>query len=150
MPSAFDWSLLEDRTTTTVTRSPAESREAVGERTIRNFLLDEDGDLLIHRFATGVVAVQQSIRCRLQAFRGEWFLNLNLGLPYLQEIIGRKSPNLIAIRALYRQVIEETPGVRELLELRLALSADRVLTVTFKVNTDFGELLDSVPIQEAA
>lgn len=119
--------------------------------TARNFKLDADGDLDIGgtlSFVEDMDAIQQSLNCRLRAFQGEWFLNLNLGLPYFQEILGR-APNLVAIRALYRETITGTPGVLELKELRLALRTDRTLVVGFKASTDFGELAAETTIEEA-
>lgn len=128
------------------------SKADAGAVARRNFLLNADGDMDVSSgnfaFARGLVAIQQSLKSRLQAVRGEWFLNVALGLPLFEEIIG-KSPSLVAIRALYRTTIEETPGVKQLLELRLSLSAERVLTVAFKVNTDFGELADVVPLENS-
>jgi hypothetical protein len=142
MPTSFTWTLEDSAAATTGEATEATPRP-------RNFALDEDGDLDIGTtiaFVSGQEAIQQSLLCRLRAFQGEWFLDETLGLPYFQEILGR-SPNLVAIRALYRAALESTPGVLEVKELRLALKTDRTLVVAFKVSTDVGELVADTTIE---
>ena len=51
-----------------------------------NDLILTDGDLTLTTTKTEICA--QTLGITLTTFRGEWFLNSNFGVPYLQEIIG--------------------------------------------------------------
>ncbi len=66
-----------------------------------------DGDLII---VTGIDAIAQHLRIRLQFFRGEWFLDTRQGIPYFEEVL-IKAPDLNVVQSLLREAIRETPGV---------------------------------------
>ena len=51
-----------------------------------NDLIMVDGDLTLTTTKSEIAA--QTLGITLRTFRGEWFLNSNFGVPYLQEIIG--------------------------------------------------------------
>lgn len=51
-----------------------------------NDLTLTDGDLVLTTTRTEIAA--QTLGITLKTYRGEWFLNSNFGVPYLQEIIG--------------------------------------------------------------
>lgn len=51
-----------------------------------NDLIMDDGDLVLTTTRTEIAA--QTLGITLKTYRGEWFLNTNFGVPYLQEIIG--------------------------------------------------------------
>lgn len=108
--------------------------------------LDGDGDLIVvgdARLTVGPNAVAQGIRRRLQTFRGEWFLDLDFGVPYFQDLLGPKF-NAAKARAAFREAIEGSPGVDELLELKVRFeSSTRRLYVDWIVLTTFGVLADS-------
>lgn len=53
---------------------------------VNNDLLIQDGDLILTTTKTEICA--QTLGITLKTFRGEWFLNSNFGVPYLQEIVG--------------------------------------------------------------
>lgn len=53
---------------------------------VTNDLILSDGDLVLTTTQTEIAA--QTLGITLKTFRGEWFLNVNFGVPYLQEIIG--------------------------------------------------------------
>lgn len=52
----------------------------------RNDLIFTDGDLTLT--TTKAEMAGQTLSITLRTFRGEWFMNTNFGIPYLQEIIG--------------------------------------------------------------
>jgi hypothetical protein len=58
-------------------------------------------------------ATAQAIAIRLKTLAGEWFLDQNLGLPYLIQILGKKRNDLFLVRIL-TQEIEKVPGVLKL------------------------------------
>lgn len=102
--------------------------------------LNDDGTALVmvkgdFVLATGRDAITQHLRIRLRTFRGEWFLDRRVGLPYYQQILV-KGPNLAAVKALYRRAIMETPGVTELRHLEVTMDhATRSAAVAFGVET---------------
>ena len=53
---------------------------------LTNDLVLVDGDLTLTTTRTEIAA--QTLGITLKTYRGEWFLNSNFGVPYLQEIIG--------------------------------------------------------------
>lgn len=106
--------------------------------------LDDDGDLLFEGgdlvFTSGEEAIKQDIRARLLFFRGEWFMDEDIGLPYFTDILV-KSPNFLVINSVIRTELENTPGVNEVKSLELTFDSNlRKLTVTWSVSTDVGEI----------
>lgn len=74
---------------------------------ITNDIVFVDGRL---QMVTGADAAGQRIRSRLTTFRGEWFLNLLFGLPYLTDIL-KKAPELPLIASLIKAEIVAGGGV---------------------------------------
>lgn len=96
-----------------------------------------DGDLIIVR---GVDAIMQHLRIRLQFFRGEWFLDTRLGIPYYEEVL-RKAPDLNVVQSLFREAILTTPGVLSISEFALDYDGvARKLSLDFQALTTEGEL----------
>lgn len=107
-----------------------------------DILLDDDGDLLIDgdglHFSSGLQGVAQAVRIRLRLFAGEWFLNLDAGVPWW-EILGEK-PNDVLLRQRLIEAIRGTPGVVEVLQLAIAWDGPRRrVTVTYALRTAFGD-----------
>lgn len=148
MPTIFTWT-TEEATPASITRPPIGS---VAELP-RDLQLDSSGDLLIESndlvLSSGRTAIEQDLASRLRIIRGEWFLDLDRGLPYFEDLF-RKGPNLNAFRAEVRETIEATPGVVELIDLTLTEDrATRSLVIDFRARTDAGELVaDSLPLLE--
>ena len=74
--------------------------------------------------------VANKIRIALKTFNKEWFLNINTGLPYYEDIL-IKNPNLDFISDLYQSEILAIPEVATLDEFILTLSATRQLEIYF-------------------
>lgn len=110
-----------------------------------DLLLDDDNDLVIEdgdlKFSKGIDAVVQQCRIALQMFQGEWFLDLDAGIPYWQSILGHKPKVAIeAARIFMRGELERVDGVDEVTKLDIVYGgATRTLTVTWQVSTVFGE-----------
>ena len=60
-------------------------------------------------------AVVQHILIRMRFFRGEWFLDTRIGMPYFSDILVNNQ-NLDAIRGFYRDTVLATPGIAEITE----------------------------------
>lgn len=114
------------------------------------FVRDTDNHLVFPlRLARGLEAVAIGIRTRLLMCRGEWFLDLDKGVPYLptedgvvpesEAILGQPF-DPVKIRAALLDLILETPGVLDVPVLRVSFDgAERVLTITWVARTRFGD-----------
>lgn len=84
-----------------------------------------------------VVAIAQDVRSRLLMLRGDYFLDRNLGIPYLQEILGARSPDLASLQSLFAGVVEETAGIDSVVSVTLSLDAPtRALSIDWIATTD--------------
>lgn len=77
-----------------------------------------DGDLEL--VGDDVAGVRQWLAIALDTQRGEYGLDLDAGLPYLDEILV-KAPKLQIIRQIFRAAILACPYVEEVLDLTLTL-----------------------------
>lgn len=104
-------------------------------------LEDETWD--IHLDSTGNIAVlsdkpfgpllSQRIKHRLQTFRGECFLDREVGVPYFSEVL-KKNPDFGHIRSLLASVIRGVENVAKILSLEINFAQDtRVMTASFRV-----------------
>ena len=114
-----------------------------------DLLLDPvTGDLVVTtdlQFSSGVSGVVQAVSIRLNQFKGEWFADLDLGVPWFQEILGQK-PNAPQIRTQIRQAILDTPGIVEVTSLEIFFEGvTRNLTIEWRARTEFG---DTPPVTE--
>jgi hypothetical protein len=113
----------------------------------QDIALDADGDILLDEeglhFISGIEAVAQAIRFRLLMFRGEWFLNQDIGVPYFEELIGDASKQAgvkSRARAAFAAAILDAPGVTSILQLDVDInSATRRMTVTWQARATFGD-----------
>ncbi len=81
---------------------------------------------------TGADAIKQHISQRLKTWYGEWFLDMERGIPYLQQIF-KKNPNPIIVDSVFKREIINTPGILQLKEFSLDLNpVARELSLAFK------------------
>lgn len=116
-----------------------------GDTTARDFKLDASGDLAFEGgdlvLEVGVASIASDLHARLQTFRGEWFLDGSIGIPFFDQVLV-KQPNMTAIRALLRTEILDTPGIADVLELTTNYdNATRTLALSFRATTDTGEII---------
>jgi hypothetical protein len=92
-----------------------------------------------NNFISDLAAVAQIIRTRLLLFQGEWFLNLNDGLPMFNGILGSSGDprNLQTIIAIIRQRIQATPYVTNVLDVSASFQ-NRQFVFSAEVQTQFG------------
>lgn len=112
---------------------------------MRDLALDPvTGDLVLTAgrlgLVSGVDAVAQRLRNRLRLWRGEWFIDRTVGIPYLTQVLG-KAPQQ-QVEALLRAAILSCPGVATLRSFRLAVTPERVATVDFSVTAVDGGVVD--------
>ena len=110
----------------------------------RDWLLDSNNDLVVGKdlsFSTGVQAVAQSCRIALQMFEGEWFLNLDVGIPYWDQILAQKPAAAIAAAKLaFYDALRGVVGVLDIPLLQVEyVGATRAMNITWQVSTVFGD-----------
>ena len=112
--------------------------------------LNDQGDIDITdgqaSIVEGIDAAVQELAIRLQSFQGDWFLDLNDGIPYIGRIFV-KNVNEADVQAIYTAAALKQPSV---------VSVDR-LAITFTPTTDvrrldldaavtFDDSAESVPV----
>lgn len=111
----------------------------------RDLLLDSLNDLVIENgdfaLSRGIDGVMQSCRIALQMFAGEWFLDLDAGIPYWQQILGFKPAiALRAARLAFHSELSRVPGVIDVVKLSVNyVGRTRTMTVAWQVMTALGE-----------
>lgn len=112
----------------------------------KDILLDENHDLAIVDYDLALTGesqiTAQRIKQRLVVFRGEWFLDNDLGLPYFDEILG-KNKSTSRIEAIYINAIQEIEEVAEILALSVTQDTQsRILTVNFRVRDIYDNIIE--------
>ena len=114
--------------------------------------LNGDNDIFVNAASLALVEegaeVVQHVRTRLLFYANEWFLDLNAGVPYFEEVFVRPA-NLGNIESLLKTVILQTDGVESLsgFAMEYAGGGSRRLTISFLAQTQYGEIkLDEVSI----
>lgn len=117
-----------------------------------SFQLDNDGDLQITNNAfsltEGIEAIRQHLQCKFRLFLGEWFLDLDVGVPWFQEVF-RKQTTFVVLQEIFKETILTTPGVIQLLTFTFDYdNFTREAVVNFSCQTTEG-LLDFTQVVEA-
>ena len=99
----------------------------------QDLLLSSTHDLAIENFdlqmTTDENAVAQRVKRTLLLFKGEYFLDAELGIPYFDEILGTKN-SIDSIRSVFVSEISNVEGVQEINSFDIAFdNLSRVLTI---------------------
>ena len=117
-----------------------------------DLLLDDNGVVLRNgdwAFAIDREGIQQRIGQTLRTIAGEWFLDLDYGLPYFEQILV-KNPNLPSVQDIFRRALLSVKGVSSVERLTLSLDTpNRILRVDWVVSTDLGLLVGAELITTA-
>lgn len=90
----------------------------------------DKGDLLI--CGTDTDAIAQLISTRLKILAGEWFLDSNIGIPYLTKILGNKRNDRF-LQKLITQEVLAIPSVKELSDFNFTSGPEsRHIIIRFK------------------
>ena len=104
-----------------------------------NELLISNGDLVLT--TSDLDNIYQNIRQKLRIFKGEWFLDRTLGLPFFESIL-EKNPNSAFVATLFKNIILETQGVTKLNTFTMDFEGvNRKLFVAFTATIITGEVL---------
>jgi len=114
----------------------------------KDLLLSDSHDLVISGFDLQLTNetsnLKQLLQQQLMTFKGDWFLNIDKGIPYYQEILGQRN-SIDAVRAIFIEAINAVDGVKEIIELELNLdSKNRSLDVRFSVLDEFSNVVDVI------
>lgn len=109
--------------------------------------LTDDGDISFSETSfkdmeiiTGNEEIAQRLRIKLRSFLADWFLDLDDGIPYFQEVF-TKNPSINVIRAFFKSAILSVEGVSSLLTFELDYGiSERKLSLDFTALTESGEL----------
>lgn len=83
--------------------------------------LSDDGQLAT---VSDAHAVGQHVRQRLKTFSGEWFLDAEAGVPWLDDILGRGYDAALA-EAIIKAEILQTHGVEEITSFSVSFDDER-------------------------
>lgn len=81
--------------------------------------------------------VAQRLLIRLRSFQGDWFLDTDYGLPYLQRILGHKIKKSAVDLIFQREILLEN-GVKELTFFESTFE-NRKYSLSFRVKVTTGE-----------
>ena len=115
---------------------------------IVDFELDEvTGNLILPlRLISGPRKIAQSVRIQLRTWLGEWFLDLDHGVPYLTGVLGRQRVEMV--EQILRQQVLNVNGVRRVTELKLDMDVRaRHALVRLKAEVEGGEIEEEIPIR---
>lgn len=86
--------------------------------------------------------VSQRLKIRLLTFRNEWFLDTNYGVPWFQEILGKKPSKSKVDQILQQQILEES-GVKEIVSFNSTFQ-NRQYSLSFSVKVVTGEITSPI------
>lgn len=109
--------------------------EVDAENTDVGDLLLRNGQLVFTSELADEVA--QRLLVRLNFWRGEWFLNLLAGTPYLEAVIGKGIPDRV-IRGVFSAVVLGCAGVAALDSLTIGYETPRRLVLRFVARLEDG------------
>ncbi|EOX9201031.1 hypothetical protein ACPX3P_000751 [Yersinia enterocolitica] len=82
-------------------------------------------------------AVAQAVKTRFELWRGQWFLDLTEGTPYIQSVLGKQRSDVYILAI--RERILDTQGVNSILEFEANYNGDnRRVTFTATIDTLYG------------
>lgn len=91
--------------------------------------------------SNSIAETVQELNCRFGFGKGEWFMDLQQGFPYLQSVL-IKNPDVRAIAQLFRAMMLATPGVAAVTSLPIAFNAvNRVLTWSAQIKHAAGNYI---------
>ena len=91
-----------------------------------------------------VETVQQRLYIRLRTLYGEWFLNTDYGIPYIQRILGFKNTKS-SVDLIFQQNILAEAGVKEIVSFNSSL-INRQYSLNFRVKVVDGSTTDTIAI----
>ncbi len=109
-----------------------------------NVLLSKDNDIVPVDgnlgLVSGIEELSQLAKQNLLSVKGDWFLNLDAGLPMYETIL-RKSTTMSEVEQIYLDAITQIPGVISIESFNLDFDEKtRTANITFRAITSDGML----------
>lgn len=101
-------------------------------------LIIKDGDLSLLNEEAKVA--RQTLKLNLLFFKGEWFLDLEYGVPYFQSIL-KKGVSKGLVDSIFRKKITESYNIVEIIDFRTSLSNSSYTLDLFTATTPSGEIV---------
>jgi hypothetical protein len=103
--------------------------------------VNNDPDFNASSSLTGIDAIAQAILTRLNLFLGEWWENLNLGLPVFQKMLGQlaSKKGLAAMSLAVQQNVAGAPYVIQPVTVATSFS-NGALSFVVTANTVYGQV----------
>jgi hypothetical protein len=106
----------------------------------KDLLLSSSHDLEIIDFDLQLTSDQQAVAQRVKQalllFKGEWFLDRDLGVPYYEDILGTKN-SIDTVRGVFVNAIRAVDGVKDLIEFNIEFDdATRTLGIKLTIIDD--------------
>ena len=97
------------------------------------------------RVISGPEKVAQAIGIHLRTWLGEWFLDLDHGVPYLTNVLGKRRPEMV--EAVIRAHVLSVAGVLSISAFSLRIDpVTRLARVEFQAETDAGPANGTVSV----
>lgn len=114
------------------------------DETGNDLALNSTGQLILETDA--VIAAAVKLKHRFQFFKGEWWLDTRLGVPYFDVVFGQKNPNLEIIKRMIRRIILSCPPITDVKRLDLYfVKKDRLLAFEFEAVAEDGRTVSGGP-----
>jgi hypothetical protein len=112
----------------------------------KDLLLSGSHDLAIESFDLKLTndeqVVAQRVKRALLLFKGEYFLDSELGMPYYTDILGTKN-SIDSIRGIFINEIKSVEGVKEINAFDIVFNdAARALTIQLKLTDTLNNQID--------
>ena len=101
------------------------------ETTYNDLTVESGGFVML----TGVDALKERIRKALQVIKGEWFLDLNLGVNYHKR---DRKPSMVLLGAEIKETIAGMTGFKRFLKFTMRQDETRQMIVLFRAEFDEG------------
>lgn len=110
-----------------------------------DFLWNKKGMTMTSEF---LQYMQQKVRACLSLFKGEWYLDTRLGLPYIPSGNMEKDGHRSILENAIRVKISEIDGIKKLTEFKGKLDPKtRLFSVSFSAQCKNGEILEVSDVQ---
>tara|TARA_R110000851_G_scaffold119532_2_gene247383 strand:+ start:1746 stop:2105 length:360 start_codon:yes stop_codon:yes gene_type:complete len=88
----------------------------------------------------------QRVEINLLNFLGEWFRDVNTGVPYLQTILGRRN-SLESANVEIKATIINTENISTITQYSSSIDNNRKLTVIFSATLESGGTINNISVE---
>ena len=109
--------------------------------------INDNNDLCFKDYRLKLVSgndeILQRVKIRLRFFKNEWFLNTEHGIPYYQDILGKKKVDINVVQSIFKENILDIEDINSIIEFELGYnSSNRQLILDFKATDIDGNIIE--------